>query len=272
MLSDLHNKVVLVTGGGSGMGRATAQRAAGYGAKVAVVDVNLEAAQETAAGIRDGGGAATAYAVNVRDIAAVEACVDSVERDQGPVAGAVLCAGISRPSRAEDLTEALWDEVVDTNMKGVFFCCKALGKGMLARQKGSIVVIASTDAFSGQSGRVHYCASKYGVLGIVQTLAIEWGRHGIRVNAVAPGIVETPMMHRNLPKDLVDDVLIDRTPFSRLPTVDDQANASLFMVSDLSGCITGTILPVDAGLSAGYLTRWKGGDYGSKVLKEKGVY
>ncbi len=272
MVADLKGKVLFVTGGGSGMGRATALAAVGVGAVVAVVDVNGTAADGVAAEISEQGGRARAYQLDVRNAAAAEACVGSAESDLGPIAGAVLCAGVSKPSRAEDLSEELWDDVLDVNLKGAFFCCKALSRGMIARQGGSIVVIASTDAFSGQAGRVHYCASKYGVLGLVQTLAIEWGRYGIRVNAVAPGVVDTPMMHRNLPTDFVQEVLVDRTPFPRLPTARDQANASLFLVSDMAGCITGVVLPVDGGLSAGYLTRWKGADYSSKLLLEQKLY
>lgn len=272
MFSDFSGQVVLVTGGGSGMGRATALRAAAFGAKVAVVDVNEGEAAATAAEIAARGGQAGAYSVDIRDIAQLKRTVATIETEMGPIDGAVLCAGISKPSRAEDLDEALWNEVVDINLKGTFFCCQALSGGMISRRRGSIVIIASTDAFSGQAGRVHYCASKYGVLGVVQTLAIEWGRYGLRINAVAPGVVDTPMMRRNLPADLVEDVLMDRTPLPRLPTVEDQANASLFLISDLAACITGVVLPVDGGLSAGYLTRWKGEDYGSKALLEKGLY
>ena len=272
MLSEFRDRVILITGGGSGMGRATALRASSLGAKVALIDVNEEQTSKTTAEIAASGGKASAYTADVRNIEAMRACVATIESDIGPIDGAVLCAGVSKPSRAEDLDEKLWDEVVDINLKGAFFSCQALSNGMIKRGRGSIVIIASTDAFSGQVGRVHYCASKYGVLGVVQTLAIEWGRHGIRVNAVAPGVVDTPMMHRNLPVDFVQEVLLDRTPLLKLPTADDQANASLFLLSDLSGCITGVVLPVDGGLSAGYLTRWKGGDYSSKLLLEKGLY
>ncbi len=272
MLSDLNGRIVMITGGGSGMGRATALRAAAFGAIVAIVDVNEDSARSVAAEVTAAGGRAAASAVDVRDVAAVRACVAGIESELGPIDGAVLCAGVSKPERAEDVTEDLWDDVIDVNLKGAFFCSQALANGMIERRRGSIVIIASTDAFSGQAGRAHYCASKYGVLGVVQTLAIEWGRHGVRVNAVAPGVVDTPMMRRNLPVDLVQDVLLDRTPLPRLPTAEDQANASLFLVSDLAACITGAILPVDGGLSAGYLTRWKGGDYGSKALLERGRY
>lgn len=272
MHSDFADRVIAITGGGSGMGRATAVRASALGAKVALIDVNQEQTSRTVSEIAAAGGNAVSYTADVRSIEAVRACVAAIESDMGPIEGAVLCAGISKPSRAEDLEESLWNEVIDVNLKGAFFSCQALARGMLERGRGSIVVVASTDAFSGQSGRAHYCASKYGVLGVVQTLAIEWGRHGIRVNAVAPGVVDTPMMHRNLPADLVRDVLLDRTPLPRLPTADDQANASLFLLSDMAACITGVILPVDGGLSAGYLTRWKGGDYSSKLLLQQGLY
>lgn len=120
------------------------------------------------------------------------------------------------------------------------------------------------------AGRI--CASKYGVVGLVQTLAIEWGRHGVRVNATAPGAVDTPLLRGGVPPDFIEDVMIDRTPMRRLASAEDQAMGCLFLLSDAARFINGAVLPVDGGATAGYLTRWSGADYASNTLASKGVY
>ena len=184
----------------------------------------------------------------------------------------MAAAGISRPSRAESLPEDVWSKVIAVNLTGVFLCCQAVGRGMIERKAGSIVTIASGDALGGHAGRVHYCASKYGVVGLSQTLAIEWGRHGVRVNAVAPGGVDTPLLRAGVPEDVVEGVMIDRTPMRRLATAEDQARASLFLLSDASSFINGAVVPVDGGFTAGYLTRWSGADYASTALLKADAY
>jgi NAD(P)-dependent dehydrogenase (short-subunit alcohol dehydrogenase family) len=192
--------------------------------------------------------------------------VIAIEAGLGPIDGLVAAAGISRPGRAEELDEAVWASVIHVNLTGVFLSCQAVGRGMISRGAGSIVAIASGDALGGHAGRAPYCASKFGVVGLVQTLAIEWGRHGVRINATAPGGVDTPMLRRGVPQDFIDGVMIDRTPAGRLSTALDQARACLFLLSDASRFINGVLLPVDGGATAGYLTHLNGEDYASNAM------
>lgn len=268
----LQDRVVMITGGGSGIGRASAMMAAAEGAKVAVCDVDADAAQRAVAAILATGGTAIDAVFNVTDGDGVRDAVARIEQTLGPINGLVAAAGISRPGRAETLGIDIWNLVISVNLTGVFLCCQVVGNRMIERGAGAIVTIASGDAFGGHAGRVHYCASKYGVVGLTKTLAIEWGRHGVRVNAVAPGGVDTPMLRAGVPADVVDGVMIDRTPLERLATAEDQACASLFLLSDGSSFINGTVLPVDGGFTAGYLTRWSGADYASTALLKQGAY
>jgi NAD(P)-dependent dehydrogenase (short-subunit alcohol dehydrogenase family) len=268
----LKGRVVMITGGGSGIGRATALAAAADGAHVAVCDVNGEAAAAVASEARSAGVKAVDAPFDVTDGAATREAIARIETSLGLIDGLVAAAGISRPGRAESLTEEVWSKVIAVNLTGVFLTCQAVGRGMIERKTGAIVAIASGDALGGHAGRAHYCASKYGVVGLSQTLAIEWGRHGVRVNAVAPGGVDTPLLRGGVPEDVVEGVMIDRTPMRRLATAEDQARASLFLLSDASSFITGAVVPVDGGFTAGYLTRWSGADYASNALLKAGVY
>lgn len=268
----LAGRVIMITGAGSGIGRQTALLAAGQRGRVVVCDANGDAANAISEEIRSAGGDAFAATFDVADQQATEAAVQDVEIRFGPVDGLVAAAGISRPFKAEDLPLDVWSAVIAVNLTGVFISCQAVGRRMIARSKGAIVAIASGDAFGGHAGRAHYCASKYGVVGLVQTLAIEWGRHGVRVNATAPGAVDTPLLRGGVPSDFIEDVMIDRTPMQRLASADDQAMGCLFLLSEGARFINGVVLPVDGGATAGYLTRWSGADYASNALASKGVY
>jgi NAD(P)-dependent dehydrogenase (short-subunit alcohol dehydrogenase family) len=263
----LSGRVVMVTGGGSGIGRATALLAAAEGARVAILDSNADAAEAVAAEV-----SGIAVVLDVRDGSAVRAAVARTERELGPVDGLVAAAGISRAEPAETMPEEVWQDVIGTNLTGAFLCAQAVGGGMIERRRGAIVTVASSDAFGGHAGRAHYCASKFGLIGLTRTLAIEWGRHGVRVNAVAPGAVDTPLLHRGVPADQIEQVLRDRTPLARLASAEDQARASLFLLSDAAAYVTGAMLPVDGGLTSGFFTRWNGADYASTALLQRGIY
>jgi NAD(P)-dependent dehydrogenase (short-subunit alcohol dehydrogenase family) len=268
----LAGKVIMITGGGSGIGRQTALLAAESKARVVVCDANSDSAQAVCGEIRSAGGDAMAAVFDVTDHSATEASVQDVESGFGSIEGLVAAAGISKPSRAEDLPLEVWNTVIAVNLTGVFISCQAVGRRMIDRARGSIVAIASGDALGGHAGRAHYCASKYGVVGLVQTLAIEWGRHGVRVNATAPGAVDTPLLRGGVPTDFIEGVMVDRTPMGRLASAHDQARGCLFLLSEAAGFINGAVLPVDGGATAGYLTRWNGADYASNALAAGGVY
>lgn len=268
----LAGKVIMITGGGSGIGRQTALLAAEDKARVVVCDVNSDSARAVCDEIRSAGGDAMAAVFDVTDRSVTEASVQEVESGFGSIEGLVAAAGISRPGRAEDLSIEMWSAVIAVNLTGVFIPCQAVGRRMIDRGRGSIVAIASGDALGGHAGRAHYCASKYGVVGLVQTLAIEWGRHGVRVNATAPGAVDTSLLRGGVPTDFIEGVMVDRTPMGRLASARDQARGCLFLLSEAAGFINGVVLPVDGGATAGYLTRWNGADYASNALAAGGVY
>jgi NAD(P)-dependent dehydrogenase (short-subunit alcohol dehydrogenase family) len=269
---DLGNRVIVVTGGASGIGLATAQEAVRQGARVAIIDSSKPRADEALAALQSGGAQAWAEVLDVRDGPATEAAIERIEKAAGPIDGLVACAGVSRPDPSESMTDDAWDDILDINLGGLFRSVRSVGKRMIARQRGAIVTISSTDGLGGHSGRAPYSASKHAVIGLTRTLAIEWGRHGVRINAVAPGAVDTPLVRNNVPKDHLANVMVDRVPLGRLSTGLEQANACLFLLSDAASYINGATLAVDGGLTAGYFTRWNGGDLGSNALLERGLY
>lgn len=246
----LRDRVVLVTGGGSGIGRAVALHAARHCARIAVVDVSEKDGDAVAAEIEKAGGRAAAFAADVRSEADTAAAVAGAEEALGPLDGVVACAGISRPAPAEHLSLHDWSQVVDVNLTGAFLTARIAGSRLLDRG-GSLVVVSSVDGMGGHAGRVHYTASKFGVSGIVKSLAIEWGRRGVRVNAVAPGPVDTPLLRRIHSDEALAENILVRTPLGRLALPEDQANVILFLLSDAAAFVTGTLLPVDGGLTAG---------------------
>lgn len=268
----LNGRVVFITGGGSGIGRAIGLEAARGGARVAVIDAVAERSAQVATELRDLGVDAVGETLDVRDAAACETVVARVEQKLGAIDAMVACAGISPPSAADVMPDEIWTRCIDVNLTGMFRSVQAVGKGMVARRKGAIVTIASIDGLGGHAGRAHYSASKHGVIGLTRALAIEWGRHGVRVNAVAPGVVDTPLLRANIPPDHLQYAMLDRNPLGRLARPDEQAGPTLFLLSDAASYVTGSVMTVDGGSSAGFFTRWNGADLGSRVLLESGAY
>jgi len=262
----LAGKVVLVTGGAQGIGLAVATALARERARIAVVDVNGDGANEVARTLGAGDVAARAYALDVRDAAATRRVVETVEQELGPIAGVVAAAGVARAAPAETMDEETWNLVLDVNLKGTFLTVQAAAAPMLRRRNGAIVMISSITGFGGQAGRANYAASKWGVIGLTKTLAIEWGHRGVRVNAVAPNAVDTEMIRRGVPESFVAGVIEDRTPVGRIAQPDEVADAILFLLSDAARYVNGAVLPVDGGLTAGFLTRAHGTDFASTRL------
>lgn len=269
---DFSGHVVLVTGGASGIGLETAEALAAAGACVGVADLQSQAARDVVEAISRSGGQAMALPLDVRDAAATEAAVAELEARFGPVRGLVTAAGLSRPAPAETMDEASWDLVVDTNLKGMFLSCQAVGRRMLAHGRGAIVNISSVNALGGFAGRSNYCSAKFGVTGLTDVLAIEWGRRGIRVNAVAPNGVDTPLVRNGIPPSFVTEVLENRTPLGRMAKPAEVASVVLFLLSDAASYVTGATLPVDGGLCAGFYTNRQGADLASAALLKAGVY
>ena len=268
----IEGRVIAVTGGASGIGLAVASEALRQRAKVAILDSSAQQAEAALEVLRPLRGQVVAHTVDVRDPAACEAAIAAIESQLGPIDGLVACAGVSRPEPAAQMQGETWNLVIDVNLSGVFHSVQPVGRRMIGRGRGAIVTIASTDGLGGHAGRAHYAASKHAVVGLTRSLAIEWGRHGVRVNAVAPGVVDTPLLRKVAPPEHVKNAMVDRVPLGRFSRADEQAHAALFLLSDGASYVNGTTLAVDGGLTSGYFTRWNGADLGSKALLEQGVY
>jgi NAD(P)-dependent dehydrogenase (short-subunit alcohol dehydrogenase family) len=266
----LAGDVVVVTGGGSGIGRATAEFAAADGALVAVLDINEAGIAETLEHIASAGGSARGYPVDVTNAADLETVCARVEDELGPIYGLVPSAGTSRPEPAELMPLSTWTTLIDLNLNGTFFSCQAAGRRMLEHGRGAIVTVGSVDSLGGHAGRSHYCASKFAVANLTRCLALEWGRRGVRVNCLAPGIVDTPLIRRGIPVDQLENVLLERTPHSRYAAASDMAKAALFLLSDGASYVNGAVLSADGGLSAGYLNHTPAGARHAVSATERG--
>ena len=242
----LENKVAVVTGGGRGIGESISRRLAGEGASIAVCDVMLDNAQKVADELAKLGVKARAYAVNVTDGTAVADVCAKIVADFGRVDVLVNNAGITRDNLLLRMSEADWDLVLDVNLKGAFLFTKGLVPAMMKQRGGSIVNIASIVGVMGNAGQANYSASKAGMIGLTKTVAKEYAKRGVRVNAIAPGFIETAMTAK-----LTDEqkkMQTDYIGLARLGQPDDVANAVLFLASDLAGYVTGQVLGVDGGL------------------------
>lgn len=252
----LEDRVVLVTGAGGGIGSAVSLEVAAQGAKVAVLDSQSDNAESTVAAIEALGGTAVALVCDVRSEESMSPAIDAVEERLGPIFGVVTCAGLNLPGRADLMPIEDWDTVIGVNLTGTFITSRLAARKMLPRGEGAMVLIGSTDSLGGQDSRAHYAASKHAVIGLGRSLAADWGRSGLRVNVVCPGPVDTPLLHRNN-AGLIDELFLPRMPIKRLAQGSDQARAVTYLLSDYSDYITGAVLAVDGGLSAGYLTNFK---------------
>ncbi len=265
-------RAFLVTAGASGIGRASAASIVAAGGYVAIADIDAEGARAAAAAFVAQGGKAIAVTTDVRSRDQLEAAVAETERVLGPLRGVVAAAGLSIPEPAHEVTRAAWDTVIGVSLTGCFLTCQIAGRRLIANGGGAIVTISSIDALGAHAGRVAYCAAKFAMIGMVRTLALEWGRHGIRVNTVAPGVTDTPLVRRGVPPEQLRNVVADRTPLGRIGEADDMGRVVAFLLSDAAAYISGAVLPVDGGFTAGYITRWNGGDYASKRMLAQGEY
>ncbi|HMN85625.1 MAG TPA: SDR family NAD(P)-dependent oxidoreductase [Bauldia sp.] len=268
----LRDRVYFVTGAASGIGRSVSEALVGQGARVAMADVNGAGCRAAAAALDPAGESTLALEIDVRDPAATEAAVAAAEARLGPLDGLVASAGISRPSPAEAMDPGLWDEVIGINLTGAFRSAQAVGRRLLDRGRGAIVLMGSTSSLGGQPGRSHYCATKAAIHALTKTLALEWGSRGVRVNSVGPNSVNTPMVWKGVPESFLHGVIEDRTPLGRIAESDEVAWATLFLLSDAASYITGALLPVDGGLTAGFSTHRQGRDLASNALLAAGVY
>ena len=242
---DLSGRVAVVTGANTGIGQAIAIALAQAGADVALV--GRTPAEDTAAAIRDLGRRALIVSADLSSIAPVQRIVDETVAGLGGLDILVNNAGIIRRADAVDFTEADWDAVVDTNLKSVFFLCQAAGRHMIARGKGRIINIASMLTFQGGIRVPSYTASKSGIGGLTKLLANEWAKHGLSVNAIAPGYIATNNTAALQADEVRNAAILDRIPAGRWGDAADLGGAAVFLASDAAAYVQGHILGVDGG-------------------------
>lgn len=242
-------RIALVTGSSRGIGRAIALQLAQDGYAVAVNGRSPESVQAVAAEIIARGGDAKGYVCDVTDAEAVARMGDAVERELGTVTALVNNAGIAQQKLLTDVTDTEWRRMMTTHVDGAFYTCRRFLPGMIRRQTGSIVNISSMWGQVGGSCEVPYSAAKAALIGFTRALAKEVGPSGIRVNCVAPGVIQTDMMAGFDEAALQE--LREETPLCRLGTVQDVAQAAAFLLSDAAGFITGQVLAPNGGMIIG---------------------
>jgi NAD(P)-dependent dehydrogenase (short-subunit alcohol dehydrogenase family) len=243
------SRVAVVTGAASGMGLAVSRRLAQRGDRVALLDLHGDDVRRAADDLRASGATVIAGAVDVADRAAVDEALAKVRSDLGPIEIVVTSAGIDEFRSFTDITADAWARMLAVNLTGTFHCLQAAVPDMLAGGWGRIVTISSSSAQSGAARMAHYVASKGGVVGLTKALAVELAPHGITVNTIPPGFIDTPMARRAEARgDLPSiDAVAARTPVRRAGTPEDVAAACAFLCSEEAGYITGQLIGVNGG-------------------------
>ena len=242
----MKKKIALVTGASGGIGSACARELAQRGYTViAHANSNMQAAQALCDELRAAGMDAHAVCCNLSDSAAVSAMCREILALHHRVDALVLCAGVSHTGLLTDMTDEQWHRVMDINVSGAFYLIRALAPDMVSRRSGAIVTISSMWGRSGASCEAAYSASKAAIIGLTQALAKELGPSGVRVNCIAPGVIDTKMMDEH--SEETKAILADETPLGRLGTGEDVAKAAAFLLSDDACFITGQTLGVDGG-------------------------
>ncbi|WP_109530448.1 MULTISPECIES: SDR family NAD(P)-dependent oxidoreductase [Nocardia] len=244
----MSSRTAIVTGGASGIGAAIASRLAADGNMVAVFDLDGEAAATMAAELERAGGKSVGLAVDVTDRAAIDAGIDEVRSRLGRPTILVTSAGLSLESNFLDVTAEMWNKSLAVNLTGTFDCCQAVLPDMIEERWGRIVTISSSSVHSGSAWLASYVAAKSGVVGLTKSLALEFARHGITVNTVPPGFIDTPMLQQAVERGFFDvESQTERTPVGRIGRPEDIASACAYLVSEEAGYITGQIIGVNGG-------------------------
>jgi acetoin reductase-like protein len=256
MCQRLKGKTALVTGAAQGIGEGIAVRFAAEGAHVVVNDMNLQKAEEVSARIRAQGVRSIAVKADVSKKNEVDSMRDIAVREFGRLDILVNNAGLARIVGFEDMTEEIWDTVIDVNLKGTFLCCLAFVPQMIKQRSGKIINMSSKSGKTGNTAFAAYCASKFGIIGLTQSLALDMAPYGINANAICPGIVFTPhwdrlqveyAKKRNMPVENVREYLVSRIPLGRSQTPEDVANVAVFLASSESDFMTGQAVNITGG-------------------------
>lgn len=248
-LFDLSGRVAVVVGGTSGIGRAIALGLADAGADVVATGRRHDRVTQVSAEIVGRGRRSLAISADVGDIVSMNALRDACVRDLGGVDILVAAAGVTKRVPTLEMAEADWTRIIETNLTGVLRTCQVFGATMVKQQRGRIITIASLASFVGLHEVAAYTASKAGVAGLTRALAVEWARHHVTVNAIAPGVFETDLNRELLTSGRGQEFLI-RTPMKRFGQIEELAGAAVFLASDAAGFITGQLIAVDGGFLA----------------------
>jgi len=246
----LDNQVALVTGASMGIGFGLAKALAAAGAKVALAARSVEALTKLADEIRADGGEAEAFELDVTDVSKINKTFAQVHQHFGRLDILVNNAGLGANHPALEVTEADWDEMMEVNLKGLFFCCQAAGRIMLKQGYGRIVNMSSQASVVGIRDHAVYCASKGGVNQLTKVLALEWSAQGVTVNAVGPTFIYTPGTAERLDNPAYLEGVLARLPIGRVGTITDVAGAVMYLASPAGGMVSGTVLLVDGAWTA----------------------
>jgi NAD(P)-dependent dehydrogenase (short-subunit alcohol dehydrogenase family) len=248
----LKGKVALVTGGSRGIGKAISIAFSQAGATVGVVGRDAQALEKTLGELKKGGEHAEAFTADLARLDEIEKMLAKVKSNLGPIDILVNVAGIAMMEPAEDVREDSWQKVIDSNLKSQFFCASRVGKDMIQRKSGVIINVSSEEGIVAVAGHVVYCITKAGIIHMTKVLAVEWGRHGVRVNCIAPAAVRTQINQNYWLTDQdAHDWVVSRIPLGRVSEVEEISGAALYLASDASSFVTGSVLVVDGGITAG---------------------
>jgi NAD(P)-dependent dehydrogenase (short-subunit alcohol dehydrogenase family) len=246
-LFHLTNKIAIVTGGGSGIGRRVAMAFSEYGAKLVVADINQDAAAHVVSEIEAKPGEAIAIRVDVTRPKEVQEMVEVALNAYGRIDILFNNAGISIRGPAESFSLEDWNKVITVNLTGMFICAQAVGKLMIKQGKGKIINTASVSAKLGHPGNLAYAAAKHGVVGMAKVMAVEWAKYHVNVNCIAPGVIRTSLTAKAFADAEKYKELVSKVPMGRLGEPDDLVGAVIFLASEASNYITGQTIYIEGG-------------------------